>query len=810
MQASIQWLKEYVEITDRPEDLAEKYTMAGIPVENVVYYGQNIEKIVTGKVREITHHTNANKLHVCKLDVGKEVLVIVTGAQNVKQNDIVPVALPGAHLPSGMVIEPTDFRGVMSYGMLCSAKELGLNEKVLLPEEKEGIFILPPDTPIGQDICQVLGLDDVVLEFELTPNRADCFSMIGLAREAALLTGKTANKPILNVHELGQDKASSFLKIAIDDAALCDRFAARILTDVKVGPSPAWLKRRLNGAGIRSINNVVDVTNYVMLELGQPMHAYDYNMLSGQQIVVRRAEAGEKLTTLDSVKRELTPDMLVIADAAQPVGLAGVMGGLASEVTASTKTIVLEAASFNSASIRKTSRKLGLRSEASGRFERGVDRVAITKALDRAAQLLSDMGAATVCPGIVDQYPKVLLPQQISFTADEINAYLGTQIDREKMLYILQKLEFKLDQDSAGNDRVTVPTWRNDVTGMPDLAEEVARVVGYDQIVSTTPFGMMERGGQSGAATLHDSLKELLVKNGFCETVTYSFFHPSAFDRLQLPESSELRRVVPLMNPIVEEFSVLRSTLLANVLETVARNLSRKNADLRIFELGSVFIPNEDKSQLPEEPMRLVGAMTGLRNEAIWNQGREAVDFYDAKGIVENLLIFLGIQAVQFVSVDDPTFHPGKTARVLASDGTVLGLVGEIHPKVQEAFELSQKVYVFDLAVSELAKAANLKQAYTSLPKFPAILRDLAVVLPVQVPAEKITQAIYSQGGTLLKKVNLFDVYTGEQVAEGFRSLAFSLVYQSPDRTLTDGEVDGVHRQIVQYLEKAMSAKLRS
>lgn len=809
MQASIKWLKEYVNFDVDPDILAEQLTMAGIPVEHVEHLGKNLERVVTGRVKEITPHTQADKLNVCKVDIGNQVLTIITGAKNVVAGAVVPVALVGAVLPNGMIIEIADLRGMASYGMLCSAKELALDDKTLLPEEKEGIFLLPTDTAIGEDIHTVLGLDDVILEFELTPNRADCFSMIGLAREIAVLTGGTLNKPMLNVHEKSDIKASSMVAINIEDPVLCPRYAARLLTNVKVGPSPEWLKKRLRSAGIRSINNVVDVTNFVMLEQGQPMHAYDYSMLSKHEIHVRLAQRDEKITTLDDVKRELTEDMIVISDAGGPVGVAGVMGGLCSEVTENSRMVLLEAAAFNSARIRRTARKLGLRSEASGRFERGVDVSRVTSALDRAAQLLEEMEACQVCKGIVDQYPGVVLPQQFTFTVKQVNDYLGTNFTAHDMAEILKKLDFDVEGPSAVEMfQVTVPSWRGDVTGMADIAEEVARLKGYDQIPATTPFGLMVQGGHSYANRICDQIKQSLCADGFCEIIDYSFIHPSAFDKLLVPKADPLRNTVALLNPIVEEFSDLRTTLLSGVLETVGRNLSRKNNDVKVFELGAVYHPNPNSEALPEEPLHVCGALVGKRAEIGWNQSKADVDFYDAKGAVEQVFALLGIADCEFVAGEAVAMHPGKCA-LIKSGGLTVGVVGEVHPEVLTAFSLSRKVYVFDLAVNPLISAAQLISSYSPLPKFPAIARDLALVVPENTPAQSVTAFITREGGPLLENVWLFDVYTGEQVEDGYKSLAFSLVYRNSERTLTDSEIEPFYKNLIDAAYAALGAKAR-
>ncbi|SMC94530.1 phenylalanine--tRNA ligase subunit beta [Sporomusa malonica] len=808
MRASIKWLKDYVEINETPEKLADMLTMAGIPVAAVETLGKNISGVVTGRVIEIGPHPDADKLSVCKIDIGTEVLTIVTGATNVRQGHIVPVATVGAELPSGMSIQPTKLRGMLSSGMLCSTEELNIDNKLVSSEARNGIYILPNDTEVGIDIRTALGLDDVVLEFELTANRADCFSIIGIAREIAVLTGAVLKKPMLSLKEAGTEKATSLTNIQITDPSLCPRFAARMLTNIKVGPSPAWMQQRIQAAGMRPINNVVDVTNFVMLELGQPMHAYDYNLLARHSLVVRKPNPGEKLTTLDGVKRELEPDMLVIADAVQAVGIAGVMGGLATEVTGSTQNVLLEAASFKGVSIRRTSRALGLRSEASGRFERGVDTANVIKALDRAAKLLEDMGACQVCPGIVDVYPDMQLPRQVAFTPEQINKYLGTDIPASTMIDILKRLEFDVDA-GAEQITVTVPTWRGDVTMPADICEEIARIYGYNNVPSTTPAGCMAQGKQSNTQTIVDKIKALLTGSGFSEIISFSFSHPDALDKLNIPEGSTLRRTIEVLNPITDDFPILRTTLLGGVMDTIARNLSRKNEEFKLYELGSVYLPKElPLKELPDEPLMLCGALIGKRHTLAWNQTRDTVDFYDAKGSVEVVLEGLGINDYIVEAASNVSLHPGKTAAI-KKDGDLLGVVGEVHPEVLNSYEINRKVYLFELNVEALVKHAAAKPSYQALPKFPAITRDLALVLSENVPAGAVTQAIIENAGPLLTAVQLFDVYTGQQVTAGSRSLAFSLTFRANDRTLTDVVIDEHYRNIIVYLEKTFAAKLR-
>ncbi|MDD4600617.1 Phenylalanine--tRNA ligase beta subunit [bioreactor metagenome] len=808
MLASINWLKDYVEFDQRPAELADRLTMAGVPVATIEELGKDIKNVVTGKITAVTQHPNADKLSVCKVDVGREVVTIVTGATNIKENDIIPVALVGATLPNHAEINASELRGVMSNGMMCSTTELGIDSKLIAQDVRDGIYILPADTKIGLDIKEVLGLNDIVLEFELTANRADCFSMIGLAREIAVLTGGSLKKPMVNVREAADEKIGRLTNITIEDSSLCSRFACRILQNIKVGPSPLWMQHRLQAAGMRPISNIVDVTNFVMLEMGQPMHAYDYNLLAKHSIIVRKANPGERLTTLDGQKRELTADMLVIADAMQAVGIAGVMGGLATEVTNRTQTVLLEAASFNGASIRRTSRALGLRSEASGRFERGVDTANIMRALDRAAKLLEDMGACKVCQGVVDNYPNILLPKQVAFTPEQINNYLGSSVEKSTMIDIMKSLEFQIETE---NDKIltTVPTWRGDVSGLADISEEIARVYGYNKIPSTTPFGDINRGSQDYTQSIINTVKTTMTGAGFDEIISYSFSNPQVFDKLNVPENSPLRDAIPILNPITDDFPILRTTLTGGLLQTIVYNLSRKNEDMKIFEVGAVFWPEKlPLDKLPNEHLKLCGALVGNRNEFSWDSGRDCVDFYDAKGQVETILNRLGISEYEVSLGEHYSLHPGKTAQ-LNKDGEILGIVGEVHPKVLDAFGINRKVYLFEMDIECLTRKAKLIHSYSPLPKFPAVSRDLAVILPIEVSAVDVETAILKSAGSLLKSLTLFDVYMGEQVPAGLKSMAFSLTFQAQDRTLTDVEIDGLLKNTIVHLQETFSAKLR-
>ena len=810
MRAPVKWLKDYVQFEDSPEVMGDRLTMAGIPVEGIERPCQGLKNIVTGKIRSVDPHPNADRLSVCILDLGDRLVKIVTAATNVRPGQIVPVALADAVLASGKIIQPTDFRGVASEGMLCSAEEILGDTKIIAPEKRDGIYVLPDETPLGQDIRPIMGMDEAIMEFELTANRADCFCMVGLAREIGVLVGNRARRPMQTLQEKGQGMATEMASVEIKDPDLCKRFCARILTNVRIGESPLWLQHRLQAAGMRPISNVVDVTNFVMLEMGQPMHAYDYNLLARHSIIVRKAMEGEKLTTLDDIKRELTPDMLVIADAVQPVGLAGVMGGLATEISASTRTVLLEAAAFYGPNIRRTSRGLGLRSEASGRFERGVDVAAIPLALDRAAQLLVDMGACDVVPGMIDVYPRAVLPARFDFTADWINRYLGAEIPAATMVDILEKLEFTV-KASGELISVTAPTWRQDVTGPVDIAEEVSRIFGYDNIPSTRPVGPIHAGGAPTARSAMDAARDIMTGQGFYETLSFSFSHPDFFDRLRLPDDSPLRNAIPILNPITDEFPILRTTLMAGLVDTVARNLSRKNEDLKLYEIGSTHHAHSlPLTCHPEEVFWLCGAMVGRRDGTEWCHSRDMVDFFDAKGVVETVLSGLGIGKWTVHASTAPWLHPGKQAEITVN-GLTVATLGALHPAVQEAFGISRPVFVFKVNLSEVgALAIAASQQYAAIPKYPAISRDLAIVLSDQIPAASVMSEVRIAAGPLLADSHLFDVYAGERVEKGTRSLAFSLIFRSPDRTLTDEEVEAPFRSLIEHLAEKFGAKLRS
>ncbi|WP_303059247.1 phenylalanine--tRNA ligase subunit beta [Veillonella magna] len=813
MKASLTWMNEYVPVDmNRPaQELADELTQAGIPVEEVETVDPGLKKIFTGKITEITKHPDADKLQVCQvacLDTDGTPITkqIITAATNVRVGQIVPVAYHKSRLADGTEIKKGKLRGLPSEGMFCSVAELGISKELVVPEEAEGIYILPADTPIGMDIRDVLMMNDTVYEFELTPNRADCFSMVGLSREFAVLTNQKAVLPEITVDENGE-AIDGKVQVTIADGDLCSRFAARLVTGVTIAPSPMWLQNRLRNSGIRPINNVVDVTNYVMLELGQPMHAYDYAHVKGHSLTARRANEGEVLKTLDGTDRELTTDMLVIADEQRAVGVAGVMGGYDSEVTNTTTDVLLEAAVFNGASIRRTARALGMRSEASGRFERGVNPEYSIMAINRAAQLLQQLCPdAKIAKGIVDVYPNPAAPTTVTTTADAINAYLGTDIDEQRMVDILTTLSFDV---TCGNGSMVigVPSWRGDVTVMPDIAEEVARIYGYDNIKVTTPWAALNSGVLSERKQMTKTIAHTLANNGLSEMITFSFMHKDSLAKLMIPEGDARYKAVQILNPISEEYPVMRTTLVPSILDAAVRNRAQKNHDIWAFETAAVYEEAADKDSLPTERYMAAGFMTGRADEAQWSVAARQTDFYDVKGVVEAVLAALRVENYTLTTTDEPYYHPGVSA-AYEVDGVTIATLGELHPQVAKNYDLEGKCYLFEINISALLETVRSQLQYTPISKFPGITRDLAIVAPKSVSAETIQQIILANGGDKLESAYVFDVYEGEHIAEGFRSLAYTIGFRSTEGTLTDADVDEPIQAIINALAEK-DCKLR-
>ena len=814
MKASLQWMNEYVPLDlNRPaQELADELTQAGIPVEEVLSMDPGLKKIYTGKIIEITKHPDADKLQVCQVQClsedGEEITKqIVTAATNVAVGQIVPVAYHKSRLADGTEIKKGKLRGVVSEGMFCSVAEFGISSDLVRPEESQGIYIFPEGTPIGLDIKEALMLDDTVYEFELTANRADCFSMVGLSREFGIMTNQKALFPVIMVNENGESiegKAS----VAIEAHDLCTRFTSRLVTNVTIEPSPLWMQNRLRNSGIRPINNVVDVTNYVMLELGQPMHAYDYDCVADHTLIARRAKAGETLTTLDGNERELNESMLIIADTNGPIGVAGVMGGLTSEVTDKTTNVLFEAAVFNGPSIRRTSKALGMRSEASGRFERGVNHKYTAYAIDRAAQLLQQIcPSCKVSVGVIDVYPEPVEQRTVTFTAEQINDYLGTSIEKDRMVDILTKLEFGITE-SGDTIEALVPTWRDDVTVMPDIAEEVARIVSYDNIEPTIPVAVLSSGGMTPKKALTKEVTHYLAHAGLSQIITFSFMHKDGLTNMMLPEGDNRYTAIPILNPISEEFPYMRTTLVPAVIEAAKRNIAQQNKDLWLFETANVYEPKTlPLTEVPHERPMACGIMMGKVTEAAWNQAQRDTDFYDVKGVVDGLLAKLGLTQFDIQPSSESYYHPGVSAHYTVN-GVTIANYGELHPQVVKNFDLSGKVYMFEIDLEAVLSITVPPFRYQSFSKFPGTSRDLAIVAPVSVTSGEIVALIKEHGGEYLESVSIFDVYEGEHIEAGYRSLAYNLQFRSMEGTLNDEDIDGAIQAIIDALA-TKNCKLR-
>ena len=814
MKASLQWMNEYVPLDlNRPaQELADELTQAGIPVEEVLSMDPGLKKIYTGKIIEITKHPDADKLQVCQVQClsedGEEITKqIVTAATNVAVGQIVPVAYHKSRLADGTEIKKGKLRGVVSEGMFCSVAEFGISSDLVRPEEAQGIYIFPEGTPIGLDIKEALMLDDTVYEFELTANRADCFSMVGLSREFGIMTNQKALFPVIMVNENGESiegKAS----VAIEAHDLCTRFTSRLVTNVTIEPSPLWMQNRLRNSGIRPINNVVDVTNYVMLELGQPMHAYDYDCVADHTLIARRAKAGETLTTLDGNERELNESMLIIADTKGPIGVAGVMGGLTSEVTDKTTNVLFEAAVFNGPSIRRTSKALGMRSEASGRFERGVNHKYTAYAIDRAAQLLQQIcPSCKVSVGVIDVYPEPVEQRTVTFTAEQINDYLGTSIEKDRMVDILTKLEFGITE-SGDTIKALVPTWRDDVTVMPDIAEEIARIVSYDNIAPTIPVAILSSGGMTPKKALTKEVTHYLAHAGLSQIITFSFMHKDGLTNMMLPEGDNRYTAIPILNPISEEFPYMRTTLVPAVIEAAKRNIAQQNKDLWLFETANVYEPKAlPLTEVPHERPMACGIMMGKVTEAAWNQAQRDTDFYDVKGVVDGLLAKLGLTQYDIQPSSESYYHPGVSAHYTVN-GVTIANYGELHPQVVKNFDLSGKVYMFEIDLEAILSIIVPPFRYQSFSKFPGTSRDLAIVAPVSVTSGDIVALIKEHGGEYLESVSIFDVYEGEHIEAGYRSLAYNLQFRSMEGTLNDEDIDGAIQAIVDALA-TKNCKLR-
>ncbi|WP_458119608.1 phenylalanine--tRNA ligase subunit beta [Paenibacillus sp. Z6-24] len=812
MKVSTQWLSQYVSLEGvHAEDLAEQITRAGIEIDSVEQRNQGITGVVVGYVKSKEKHPDADKLNVCIVDAGQEEdLQIVCGAKNVDAGQKVPVALIGAKLPGDFHIKKAKLRGVLSQGMICSAKELGINDKLLPKEQQEGILVLPEQAEIGTPVVELLGLNDEVLDFDLTPNRSDCLSMIGAAYEVGAILGREVKLPEVNNVE-GGDAASGHISVSIEAQQGCSHFSARYISGIQVAPSPLWMQNRLIAAGVRPINNVVDITNFVMLEYGQPLHAYDADTLSGGAIEVRMGREGEVLKTLDDQERKLDERMLVIASGGKAVGLAGVMGGADTEVTPGTVNILLESARFDGGTVRKTSRRLGLRSEASLRFEKEVDPAAVVPALNRAAELIARYAHGMIHEGVVEQVVKQPEEKTLILSLSKVNRYLGTELSMLEVKTIFGRLHFACGDYAQDQLEIRIPTRRGDIERDVDLIEEVARLYGYDNIPTTAIEGATTPGALTHPQRLRRTIRRLLVHGGYNEVISYSFTHP---DKNKLfPQLRGSNHDVALAMPMSEERSVLRTGLVSNMLEIASYNRNRKQENLALFELGMAFFSDEEKlTRQPQEVPLLGLLLTGRRQQAQWNTANDRVDFFDIKGALDGLFGYLGLQASVSYRADQPEgYHPGRSASVYLHTGTQelrIGTIGQIHPDIQREADL-EDTYVAEIELATLYDQVSEQITYSELPRYPSVQRDIAVVVNDEVPAGDLLNTIRETAGELLESVQVFDVFKGERLGEGKKSVAIALVYRHQEHTLTDEEVTGVHEQVIARLAEKFEAELR-
>lgn len=795
MKLNRKWLnEEFVDLSGVPDrEFVETMTIAGQKVETYERLDAELRNVVVGRVVSITRHTNSDHMWVCQIDVGAgEPVQIVTGAQNVHEGDLVPVAQHNSWLPGGVHITKGKLRGEVSNGMLCSLKELGLTLNDFPYAIEDGIWILQEDCKPGDDINTVIGNDDTVVDFEITNNRPDCYSILGLAREAAAAFNKPMrhHDPVVRGGAAGE--LSELLEVEAPAEDLCRRYTARMVRNVKIAPSPKWLRQRLRANGVRPINNIVDITNYVMLEYGQPMHAFDYRYVGSGKIIVRRSEPGETLTTLDGNVRTLTPGMLVIADETKPIGLAGIMGGENSEIMDDTVDVVFESANFNGTSIRQTALALGMRTEASGKFEKNIDPLLTLPAVDRACELVELLGAGEVMDGVIDVLNDIPEPRTIELEPYRINALLGTDISEADTVEYLRRLEIPVE-----GHEIRVPSWRPDLVGMADIAEEVGRLFGYNNIPTTTFRGAATEGGYTEAMKLENRAGSLCRSLGYSEILTYSFVSPSIFDQIRLPEDSSLRNAMRIQNPLGEDASIMRTVALPSMLAILARNNAYHNDAVKLYELAKVYLPKPGQI-LPDEPKHLVLGTYG-----------EHEDFFKMKGEIEAFLRGMNVPEARYTAEKhDPTFHPGRCARVSVG-GVDLGCFGQIHPLVARSYGIDGEIFAAELNFTALLSLQLPEKTYTPLPKYPAVTRDIAVVCDEAVTVAALSDCIRAAGGKLLRSVELFDIYRGKGIASGSKSAAFRLTLRADDRTLTDADSDGVVSAVLAALEKELNAKLR-
>lgn len=792
MLVSLNWLKEYVNIQETPYDFGEALTMSGTKVETMEVVSENISKIVTGKILKIDKHPNADKLVVCQIDIGNEERVIITGATNVYEGAIVPVALEGAIIADKTKLGVTDFRGISSYGMLCSVSELGMNTDLFSKEIQDGIYILPQNTEIGRDIKELLWLDDVIIDVELTANRSDCQSIIGIAREAAATLNLPMNDYEVYTKEESKNDIADFLSITVE-SDLCSRYVGKILKVNEIKPSPLWMQLKLINSGVRPVNNIVDVTNYVMLELGQPLHAFDYKSLNSKEIVVKTTQ-DQSMVTLDGKERLLDESMLMITNGKVPVAIAGVMGGENSEITENTEYVVLESACFNKTSVRLTSKKCGLRTEASGRYEKGVEPELAMKAALRAIYLFEKINACTVIEGMIDCYKEPAQLKTLSLDTKWVCRFIGIDLSPSEITSLLERLTFKVKALEENLLEVVVPSFRQDIEIKEDLAEEIARMYGYDNIPGTIMGGETMVGGKTPLQKYESSLKNFLMGQGFYETLTSSFTSEKKLGGLNIKVSQD---TVALINPLGEENSIMRPTLIAHALEVISLNYNRKNPEGRFFEISNTYKKNPIPGELPIQEKTLVLGTYGKNT-----------DYFDLKGFVELVFSFARIDYPKFVAGGSDLYHSGRKATIYAKD-VRLGEIGEIHPLVVKNYELPKRTYICEISFDQLFKASQLDMKYVDLPKFPASNRDLAIVLKAEIPGAEVLEIIRKHGGNILESIELFDVYTGAQIKEGYKSLAYALNFRHLEKTLNDDDINPVIEDILGSLKEKLDAHLR-
>ena len=805
MNTSLSWIKMYVPDLDvTAQEYTDAMTLTGTKVEGFEKLDADLDKIVIGQIEKIEKHPDADKLIICQVNIGTETVQIVTGAPNVKEGDKVPVVLDGGRVagghdgkktPGGIEIKKGKLRGIDSYGMMCSIEELG-STREMYPEAPEyGIYIFPEDAVVGESAVKALGLDDVVFEYEITSNRVDCYGVLGIAREAAATFQKKFCPPIVEVKE-NDEKASDYVKVTVEDPELCPRYCARVVKNVKIGPSPKWMQRCLASNGIRPINNLVDITNYVMEEFGQPMHAYDLDTIANQEIVVRRAGKDEKFVTLDGQERIMDENVLMICDGEKAVGIAGIMGGENSMITDDVKTVLFEAACFDGTSIRLSSKRIGLRTDASGKFEKGLDPNNAQAAIDRACQLMEELGAGEVVGGMVDVCSETREPSRVKFEPEKINKLLGTSLTKEEMIDYLGRVELAYDEKT---DEIVAPTFRQDIHCNADVAEEVARFYGYDKIPMTLPTGEATTGKLPFKLRIQEVARDIAEYCGFSEGMSYSFESPKVFDKLCIPEDSDLRKVITISNPLGEDYSIMRTSTLNGMLASLSTNYNRRNKDVRLYELGNIYLPKSlPVTELPDERTMFTLGMYGKG------------DFFDMKGVCEEFFEKIGMK--KKVTYDPnsgkPFLHPGRQANMIY-EGKVVGYLGEVHPAVADNYSIGEKAYIAVIDILDVLEFAGFNHKYTGIAKYPAVTRDLSLVVPHAVLAGQIEEIFDQRGGYILESYQLFDIYEGAQIEKGFKSMAYSLVFRAHDKTLGENEISAAMKKIMNGLN-GLGIELRS